>query len=634
MNYYLFPFEKIRKGSRIILYAAGIVGMDYYRQIRDAGQYDIVMWVDRNANGVTVLEPCSIRKLQDDEYDLVIIAVSSKDVAEQIKGTLREYGVPENKMFFQQPVLKCSVLSSFKMKDFLTCPKCVRDALNEYFRESEGSIEYFRLLIQEIKSEIEKDDGFRERIQEAALGIFENTKLLPEAVIVLLRVLFEAGCFTQWMARLLVNQIGLIKENPAQKHWLLTDLSYIWFLYPHILYNEFFAEKKHLMCDFAKEMNVSWKPPVYVKGDNRDICIIMRSLIINVILQVVSPIISELDNRGYRMHVLNLESITWDTGANFLKPFYFIKSLDSSSRNSIKCRFADSVKLYYPSAPMMIERQQEVLDIICEINPYCILDVSDECSAVSYYYSQDYPTIYFPMRKSEHRSSSFFHKYVFWHMDETIKLPEHLIENQVLRLPILRERIEPLRTFCRDEYGLDDSDIIVITVGNRLPFDVSDYLAGQMCDLLRSDKRLKWMLVGCFELAYIRNNHTDLIGNSIIFVDYEYDLPGLYGICDVYLNPNRIGGGSTIAWAMQQGVAIASSLESSGVNSIGEAFLVKTESELVPYIKSMVDDPTKLLSNKNAMKNTASKWDTDVFIDKLIDGMDGLVEELYGNSIQ
>lgn len=47
---YLFPFSKIPYGSRIILYGAGDVGTQYYRQIMESNYCDIEAWVDGSAD--------------------------------------------------------------------------------------------------------------------------------------------------------------------------------------------------------------------------------------------------------------------------------------------------------------------------------------------------------------------------------------------------------------------------------------------------------------------------------------------------------------------------------------------------------------------------------------------------------
>lgn len=43
-----FPREKISKGKKVILYGAGDMGKSFYKQLKDTGYCEVVLWVDRN----------------------------------------------------------------------------------------------------------------------------------------------------------------------------------------------------------------------------------------------------------------------------------------------------------------------------------------------------------------------------------------------------------------------------------------------------------------------------------------------------------------------------------------------------------------------------------------------------------
>jgi FkbM family methyltransferase len=74
---YLFPFEKVKKGSRIVLYGGGLVGQEYIQQIRQKDHCDILYIVDRNYESlresfdIDVFPP---EKLYDKDFDCVVIA--------------------------------------------------------------------------------------------------------------------------------------------------------------------------------------------------------------------------------------------------------------------------------------------------------------------------------------------------------------------------------------------------------------------------------------------------------------------------------------------------------------------------------------------------------------------------------
>lgn len=91
---YLFPFEKVNKQSRIVLYGAGVVGQTYFHQIKKSGYCEIVGWADKRWKSMDsqfcMIAPENISSLK---YDVVVIAVADKKVKNTIESELRALGV-------------------------------------------------------------------------------------------------------------------------------------------------------------------------------------------------------------------------------------------------------------------------------------------------------------------------------------------------------------------------------------------------------------------------------------------------------------------------------------------------------------------------------------------------------------
>ncbi|EOS29453.1 hypothetical protein C807_02839 [Lachnospiraceae bacterium 28-4] len=100
---YLFPYQLINKGSKIILYGAGKVGKSYNEQIRKNEYCNIAAWVDSNAykENENIISPLEIAGL---EYSRVVIAVKDKKIAEQIVNDLMVLGVAKDKIVWEEPV--------------------------------------------------------------------------------------------------------------------------------------------------------------------------------------------------------------------------------------------------------------------------------------------------------------------------------------------------------------------------------------------------------------------------------------------------------------------------------------------------------------------------------------------------
>ena len=81
---YLFPFEQVTKGSRIILYGAGKVGRSFYRQIMFSGWCEIAAWVDMRFEGrEEISEPMSA--IEKGDFEIIVIAVNDELLAEEIR---------------------------------------------------------------------------------------------------------------------------------------------------------------------------------------------------------------------------------------------------------------------------------------------------------------------------------------------------------------------------------------------------------------------------------------------------------------------------------------------------------------------------------------------------------------------
>lgn len=94
----VFPYEKIPKGSRVVIYGAGKMGQSYYRQILATQYCKLEAWVDkqgnRSAEGVDFP-----KKLQNVMYDYVIIAIANQQIVNEIKDYLKNtFGVDEIKI--------------------------------------------------------------------------------------------------------------------------------------------------------------------------------------------------------------------------------------------------------------------------------------------------------------------------------------------------------------------------------------------------------------------------------------------------------------------------------------------------------------------------------------------------------
>jgi len=101
------PYEIIPKGSKLVVYGAGAVGKLFVQAFRMGEYADIIMWVDENYMSfdkkLQVKPPVN---LLQEEYDYVLLASATKEVAENMKTNLLRLGVEEEKILWKKVQIK------------------------------------------------------------------------------------------------------------------------------------------------------------------------------------------------------------------------------------------------------------------------------------------------------------------------------------------------------------------------------------------------------------------------------------------------------------------------------------------------------------------------------------------------
>lgn len=92
-------------GKKIILYGAGNMGKDAYRQLLEFG-YDVVLWVDKNwefynKEGKNIASIDDIGKV---EYDVIFIAISDEEIVGEVKKELISKGIKGELLIWNKPM--------------------------------------------------------------------------------------------------------------------------------------------------------------------------------------------------------------------------------------------------------------------------------------------------------------------------------------------------------------------------------------------------------------------------------------------------------------------------------------------------------------------------------------------------
>lgn len=146
---YLFPFELVRPGSRVIIYGAGDVCRQFLAQLEVVPYCKVEAVADRNTDyrseAVRLITPAHI---QEESYDALIIAINEERIVEAVRKDLLALGISEEKIIDASwrtlpdengmlnllssghwEVLESAVSKEPKLEDYSTDPAAFIDAL-------------------------------------------------------------------------------------------------------------------------------------------------------------------------------------------------------------------------------------------------------------------------------------------------------------------------------------------------------------------------------------------------------------------------------------------------------------------------------------------------------------------------
>lgn len=92
-----FPYDKLERGCKIVLYGAGAVGKNLYQQAEYSQYCASVLWVDQNYD--TLGEPIkNPKEILHYDYDYILIASTREDVINEVMEKLESMGVEKRKI--------------------------------------------------------------------------------------------------------------------------------------------------------------------------------------------------------------------------------------------------------------------------------------------------------------------------------------------------------------------------------------------------------------------------------------------------------------------------------------------------------------------------------------------------------
>lgn len=114
-----YRFRNIRmlRGKKVVIYGAGRVGQDYYRQIVEYKECTITGWVDQNFSRYQFpyAQVRDITELKTLDYDKIIVAIKNENMADEIIKILSKAGIEKENMMWSKPQKRCVPINKIRL---------------------------------------------------------------------------------------------------------------------------------------------------------------------------------------------------------------------------------------------------------------------------------------------------------------------------------------------------------------------------------------------------------------------------------------------------------------------------------------------------------------------------------------
>lgn len=597
---YLFPYGEVKPNARIIIYGAGKVGIDFMKQILASHYAQLLCMVDKDYQMIEAMGGVTARVIPREgilqfagKYDVILIALLNKDIALEVKEDLCRLGVLEEKIFLPQ-IIKAedTVWGKWRLSALRDDGQRYK-AMESFARQGGGKISYFAYMIAEIRMAEDKDGLLAE-----LFSLIDAEKCL-EYKIIMLRIFLEAGVVNGELTKKFIALARQI-EPLDSRYLLLSDIAIFPVHFSECLYREFYLDLRDAYRELMEGYNlrVPEKGSETAGGVNKKAAVLFNWLGSAFIHgDFKKYLIEELAEESFEVQIFCLDIRLWYTGMCFVEPFdgMSCKGTPSESYAPKHREVLEGIaSLQYIHGRTVGQRMQDSIDKIFEWNPDVIIDITDEVAPQSYILNQYFPVFYVPMRSFS--SAMFFGKILLEGKRAAQycnKFCPSVDKGQIadcyinINIPCEKRRRE------RAEFQWREEDFIMVTVGGRLHHELDERFLEAVSKMLRENSDIKWLLIGTEKIPLLNTTYNELLtSGQVQILKYDDDLMGIYGICDVYLNPRRSGGGISHRWAAGKGLPVVAdaSMWFDTMESLGWDSLCWNTEEQIAKIVRMKND--------------------------------------------
>lgn len=274
------------------------------------------------------------------------------------------------------------------------------------------------------------------------------------------------------------------------------------------------------------------------------------------------------------------------------------------------------------------ERIKEVVDFTLQFSPKAILTTTIFSNSINLLY-ENFPIINLSLGGIN--SLNKFDIYLYPHLQFIINMfPENILKYDKERMFSFDysgdfEKSETVEN--REKFHFNEEDFILISVGVRLGVDINEGIAAVLLEFIRNKKNVKWLIVGETDIPSLDNKCSERDREKIVKIKYLGNLPEVYRMCDLYINPPRLGGGFSMAEAIANDLCVITpAISAAGVLHCGIENSSKNLNEFKNELYKIYEDISYKENKLKKEKNIQESLSLKNVIPKLFDYIDEAIK--------
>lgn len=389
----------------------------------------------------------------------------------------------------------------------------------------------------------------------------------------------------------------------------------------------YYLERKNTIKGISYKMHIKCDFPEY-RAESKKVAILARtiqSIRNSAVSFYVLDDAKALAQRGYDVTVFVSGYYFYDVNTIPIRPQYPQVDISVRFKDEHRRFLEGKAEILYIEGNSIKDRIENCVKIIAEFNPAMIIDYSSQHAFETATLVDYYPILYVPL--SGLATCDYFHKYMCPDLEKCIEqnnIYKSVNIDQMIPYNKPIRNMPPVKEFRRSDYSIKSEDFVIVTVGYRIKYELSNECIDAICELIKEKDCIRWILVTIDTIDYIEENYLDLVKSGrIINWGFEDDITGLYQICDAYINPNRTGGGASIAYAMHAGLPILmNDYPSDAYTYVGKENMTHNYSEMVNKLRILIEDKDFYSEQSRIMKNRANQYSVDFSISQYINAFE------------